>query len=566
MKKENGAILPFTAMSVFTFLIISGVMLTVGLISRERARIRAAVDITLISAANVVCPSRLCLDQVRATAISTLQANLRSRELDGISTNDIDDSGSPRHLWQTEHYTIEIERGRWKPLEGFESIEGDWQQQHPGTPSHSVLYAVRVRVASRINPIFKLLAPSMLSIESRATAIASPVEQSCVAPFALPLCSLLDSNGDFDQNKVAHADRLFSSIDRFGADSTHNIVPDFDWSVVPTEALENHSVLVDLFDGLKAKYNGKTVNSCEYPTTRFRSATDHYGVVGVPGDRMASEDLIQVLVTGPGCAPAVIGQEFQILPEGLAQTTSADLIWSQIANQSVGSVTDAQHRPLQELISGGEAVPANALYFANHASNDACQGVAIGEKEPLAPFDVRPSFGVCNSRRSGFGRESWSEFQRRSVADQPGDQVCPYEDQEFASPYWKIKIPIIADESQNAQSCQGVLGSTEDPVLDPTAHYTIVGFITIGIYDVDIGERPPSLDSFPTADRDVRRCSGIATPRGEIIPENLPQFPFGFRDAAGNSRNCNLVRARVDSNVRSLAGSNDAGASPVLVE
>ena len=562
MKRECGAILPLTAMSVFTFLIVSGVMLTIGLISRERARLRAAVDISLLSAVNTVCPSRECLDRVRATAITTLQANLRSRELDGISPTELDQAGFLRHQWQTEHFTIDIERGRWKPLEGFESIEGDWQLRHPGTPSHSVLYAVRIRVASRINPIFKLLAPDLLSIEANATAIASPVEQRWVAPFALPLCSLLDENGDFDQAKLAHADRFFSSIDRFGATSTNNVVPDFDWSVIPADALANNGVLEDLFGGLRAKYLNQTVKSCEYPTTRFRSATDHYGVVGVPGDIPPDEEFIQELLTGPGWAPAVVGQEFTILPEGLSQGISADLIWSKIANQSV---TDAQHRPLSELILDGQPVPANALHFANEPSRSACQDVAQGDKEPLAPFDVRPSHGVCNSRRSGFGNNDWSDFQGRSVSTGPSDITCPYEDNEFASPYWKIQIPVIADESPNAQSCQGVLGSMEDPLLDRSARYSIVGFITIGIYDLDIGQPAPSLAGFPVADSAVRACSGIATQRA-IIPESLPQFPFGFRDAAGNARSCNLVRARIDGNVRSLAGSNDAGVSPVLVE
>jgi len=567
MKNEHGAILPLTAISVVTFLLISGVMLTIGMIARERAQLRAAVDVALISATNVVCPTRECFERVRETAVETLKSNLSSSELNNLSASDLDEAGHPRRQWQTEHFTIEIDRGRWKPLEGFESVEGDWQLRHPGAPAHSLLYAVRMRVTSRINPIFKLIAPTQLSIEARATAIASPVEQRCVAPFALPLCALIDGNGDFDQSKLAHADRFFTSVDRFGGTSAQQVVPDFDYSIVPADALAHQSVLEDLFEGLRAKYLGGVVRSCEYPTTRYRSVSDQFGVVGLPGDLAANEELIQVLVTGSGCVPAVVGQRFQILPEGLSQSLSADIIWSQIANQNVGNVTDAQHRPLEELLPDGVAAPSGAVYFENQPLANGCDAVARGEKNPLAPIDVRPSFGVCNSRRSGFGRDNWREFDRRSFVDEHGQTVCPYKDGEFAAPYWKIQIPVIADESSDALSCQGMLNSGEDPILDPaSSRYTIVGFITVGVYDVDIGEAPPSLSLFPKRNSEVVACSGIAT-QGGVIPEKLPDFPFGFRDASGASRSCNLIRARVDSNVKTLAGSNDSLAvAPVLVE
>lgn len=564
MRREQGFFLPLSAPLLLTLLLLVGTMLTISLVARERSKVQAIVDVSLLSAMNRSCPSIECFDDVRRTAIDTLRSNFKSPELDELLANDLDESGNARTRWESEHFTVELERGRWKPLKGFESVENEWQGFHPGIPAHAVTHAMRLRVESRVSPVLGLLPRELLPTGGSGTALASLVNEDCVAPFAIPLCSIVDAAGNFDQEKLSRADRLFTSPNRYRSGANRDVVPDFDWSLVDASALNSPDALQAFFDGLGVEYADGAVRSCSYPTTRFSSLSDHFGVVGIPGDVVPNEELVKFILTGKGCAPAVVGQQFKVLHDDLTDTETQELLWAQVSNRQLGHATDGTHRPLSELVDGHLPIKSQSLFFSKEPFASSCQAVAEGRKAPDGAFDYRPNSGVCNSRRSGYGMNRWDDFAARVTTNDDGKTLCPYQDAEFEKPYWKIKVPIIADEREDAASCQGFLGSSEDPIPSTSDDYSIVGFITIGIYDMDIGNDAPSLGTFPLSNDGVKECTGLAS-YGRIIPETN-EFPFGFKDASSSSDSCNVVRARIDRKVQFIAGSEDDMIQPVIVE
>ena len=111
-----------------------------------------------------------------------------------------------------------IERGIWDGG-AFRSTEGDWNTRHPGVPNWVAANAVRVhllRTKSGLASRLFTFTPDKIAADSTATkGQASGTE---VAPFAIPVCDILDRRaeyyGETDEREICHGDIAFGDSAR----------------------------------------------------------------------------------------------------------------------------------------------------------------------------------------------------------------------------------------------------------------------------------------------------------------------------------------------------------------
>lgn len=128
---------------------------------------------------------------------------------------------------------------------------------------------------------------------------------------------------------------------------------------------------------------------------------------------------------------------------------------------------------------------------------------------------------------------------------------------------WQTLIPIIADDTTDASSCIGILGSKNSPVTNPNRNWRVIGYVRSYIFDNDIGAAPPLP---PGADRGGRALPPFVPGGSEIPTEDIPpvcdysydRSPWAFDpDGDGQGDNCNMVRGRVACEARLIASDSE---------
>ena len=572
---ERAATLIIALPLIVALLLVGAFVLTLAFRARERTRLQVASDATAQAAAGVVCSSKTCWENSRKVALETLRLNAKLNSDVLFDAADTNPDGSVRTHWESAGYSIKVERGMWLPNSGFESLEADWQRINPGKPKVAVQNAIRVEVASTVLPLIDFGIKGLLHASGSATALAQEVESVCAAPFAIPACALYNQAGELDQKQICLTDRLFTAIDHYcpgGGDC--GVLPDFDYEPLVNPPNDDWTLLFqqNSVESIQTD-SGNTDISCFFPTPRSPEISDHFGVVGVAGTTPANVALVRRALMQPyGCTEMAIGQPFSILAEGLTTRELGELVWSNITNAAQGGGEDRAHGEFSGLSSaaGFNGISDNInRAFSDNSSRMTCEAIA-NHALGASLWSTRPSYGVCNSRRTDFG--NWSEYNRRSpsTGNPFGSTACPSHDQQFNQPAWHIKIPVIAEPGETAASCAGTLNTSTDPRIEASKNYEIVGFVSVVIFDQDIGSLPPSLDNFSLGS-EARGCAGIGegVPGPDAPPPPPPSelFPFGFVGLNGTPTPCNIVRARIDCNSNIFASSFDNKRNlPRLVE
>lgn len=465
-----------------------------------------------------------------------------------------------------------IERGRWTPELGFESVESPtWQNDNPGKPRSAYVNAVRVRLRRPHITIMKLpFTKWEHAVEIEALAVADTVKEERIAPFAIPVCALMereDTFADF-QKDVSKADRLFGRADRFCPSGDCDILPAFAYGICENDPQRyaddpNTSYFADAESAeLAITSLGLPFSASDeghYCLTQHMKPTQHdqeraggdnwamhnrqpfieiwnsYGLVGLPegaggaGPGMQEDDLLTVLqqaLVDKVNVRAKIGDRFYILPEGLTSSIAGDDIWSIIAGINAPHETRVG---LQESHLG--TLKRNLNYYLTSA----------GHAEWLSDMDQMQTVhhqGLCPSRRMEIDAgDSTVNGDETMVAFQPAqsdpDQI----------PVWRVRVPVIADvDSDEPVTCPGLRGvsgadqSGAPPV--PDHQWEIIGFVTAEIFDVSIG-------------RPAERAA-------DEVPGFPSEFPWGFETDGdlGTRENCNVVRARIVGSTNFIAGAN----------
>lgn len=548
-------------------IILLGLLLSVGVLtfmnySNRRTTIQSAIDVSLINAAHVICSSISCWDTSRAAFLESLQANLKNFDFSFVNFSETDVDGYPVTSWEFEGTKISIDRVRFKFDDSSESLEKSWQRDHPGVPVHLVQYGLKVSFETELDSLAEKILPLKLKVKAQGTVAAGPLRAPCVAPFAIKACALLKESGDLEEANICSYDRRFGPSNGYCRPGERCLqVSPFDYDPLNEAPFSGvPSYPNSLFPSNFVKYFApKNDEACFYSTPRigaFRSGVKDQNIVGLPGDSViANETLLQNFISDEGgCIPAGIDQTFQILHDGFRQETTAKILWDQISNSNVGGVTDANHRPLEELTDRGEININFNSFFEGGRASDSCRIFANSGNRGVFEQFAR---GVFSSFRSGFG--IWSDFDARSKLDS-GLLKCPWADDKFNSTFWKTVVPVIADMSPNAEPCGGILGASEDPLIKETSQYKIVGFAPLNIFDVgyNSAELPSGLGS------NALQCARMSG----SVDEELPNFPFVFRNQDGVKVEGVQVRGRIECGAKTFGGASAAlgEAVPVLIE
>ncbi|MCB0343594.1 MAG: Tad domain-containing protein [Bdellovibrionales bacterium] len=479
---------------------------------------------------------------------------------------------------------ITVQRGRWlvrdddfdghNEYRGFQSLEAHDAAMNNeatrGIPPILSANAVRVVIERTRKPLIGSVFGGVDHVD-KAEAIAiveRPIDAVCAVPFAVPACAIRNSeNGGLDQG-LCEGDRLFTRADQFctGQNCRNNSVaaenrplptfpseacrPDGAYShtdvAMYESAQEANQAMGGLvrFDALVDDENPVCVTQHGQPMSevaleqktrwgfhakKYPSSIEHFGVVGLPSREVRFGtvlDKVESIFNDPlhaGCVPMRLGEEFQLLNEGMTgERFDSNIVWDKISNPALGEQSRVRLRDTE-------------LGSIEHSAN-------IFRVQAATPFDLDDNFfkthGVCPSR--------WVEPDSENViaAQGPGGTMVtvPFKPRSGISDdtrVWKAKFPVIA--ATNIDESGLCASGNELRHLDADARIEIIGFVDGYVTDVSIGEQSQSAQ-----EAGIPEGSGIA---------------WGF-SVPNQTTECNSVRAKLSCGTNFIAGDVPPGANP----
>lgn len=439
------------------------------LLQRE---LRAAADAAAHAGAVSLCATETCWQDAQAAAINTLRNHIVHGNLGDPATPDLDPRQGPVWTDSASNWRVSIERGRWLPGGQFITLE----QPHSALAAGAVPLAVAanaVRVGVERPGLSFIATPAWLGgrdhgVNAWATAVKGTPEAGCVAPFAIPVCALYHDEVFAEGDSMTSGDRLFMRTSRFcdtsipGDPACRRILPEFFYE--PSKDPAAAGVIVE-------------APTCSWNNARLPEVSDHYGVVGLPESYgTVTEAKVRAIIdkTARPCVPARIGERFNILEAGLTESQTDQALWRQI---SVSYDTSDPSHPQFSLAYQGTQVATKP-----HGAS-AC------------PADA--GWGACNSHRyvcNGVHGQTYFPEGRFAHGFRPqtteANVTWPAVDPD--TPLWRVQVPVIAPVGSTTLDCPGGTGPTaEDEWVTTSKAYEIIGFLTVNLFDADIGWPPP---------------------------------------------------------------------------
>lgn len=581
---QQGVIFVLVAMMILIFVTMVAIIINVSYSNIVRSELQIAADAAAHAGAAQLCSTQTCWEHARQAAVKTLGQHVvhgRMADKARFSPNLFDAGGSPLGpKWVEGNFEVLVQRGRWWPkavpagfgirtypargsFEPYDVEAESWQALHPGCPDYSAANAVRVKIKRpQMNMFISPYGRRDYSVEAEAIAHADLLRRECVPPFAIPVCHLVNADGDYDPARACEFDRYFTQSARYcGPGVDCSVLPGFPWQ--PTDEPDPW-VIADPKWCVEYDPAAPNPDKCYDPnlSCAFRqetpanvSVSDHYGVVGLPvplGDPMPEdpEQLISYTLDPANEQPCFwteTGDQFRILEGGLTNEGTGDQIWRQIISGMDPPGARFVHTPYKDT--------ELSHFQVNHRLSNNRPWCLRGDYPP--PADS--SWGMCNSRYFSFNPadcvdptvlncELGTNFLNE-VWFGPMFLILIFRDY-YTTPcftdnsletrsVWQIRVPVIADYAADGAPCEGRDGAASDPLIDPNRTYIVIGFTTVNIFDVDIGVDPPAD---PAPGDPYYACT-------QAYPVNLlgdlRKIPWGF-----SRGRCNLVRARsvCDSN------------------
>lgn len=573
---ETASVLVIFVVMIAALVTLAFLAINASYVSVMRAELQVAADAASLAAASKLNSRVSGWESSREIALGILSEHRVASGLTGFDTLELDSTSSESewNLSSNRNLIARVERGQWTSTQGFTSYEGSWQTGNPGIPAFAAANAVRVEL---LRPQTELLQPSFwnnkttYNVAGSSVALRGPVDPVCAAPFAIPICSLVDGSGDLaPASKLCQGDRVFTESARYCPSDTPECgkLPTSPYSMcsdtfpaspggftLPADDSRLGIMFGSILGGFFGEYRPVEPHNQQNPelprtppgdicyshhgaTTRsacgewgwrrrqlFDSIADHYGVIGLPGTGPITEADVLGVLQDPsdtrGCVSAALGQPYRVLHPGL-QTTGADtIIWDLITNQRGGGSASPNHTSYGSTMFG--SMQRHYEVYEDYASN---LGLATN-----CNVDRRWK-GICNSHRGRYNMSRGLEWNTdgvryftfklfsSAVPDPISGATTAITDDTLV---WQTQIPVIAEAgSNNVQPCKGFLSSASDPLIDPSKTYVVIGFINVTAYDTDIGHPPPnySINSYEDGSFE--------------FPENL-RF----------SNNCNNIRGRI---------------------
>jgi hypothetical protein len=246
IKSQSGIAIPILAVTIVVCLIFAALSFNISYWKVVRGELETAADAAATAGASALCFEIGCYDDALESARRVLSRHVLHGNVGDAAGMDLTGSGP---VWQAggtgSNLRITIQRGRWwgggekpawvnvvsssVPFEPFDEVSGDWQARHPGLPRFVAANAVYVKIE---RPKQKFLLWSGGSGEyqvfAEAVAAKSEMKQQCMAPFAVPVCSLMNNLGKIYSPLNCMQDLYFANEQRYCTDPTDcYMLPEF---------------------------------------------------------------------------------------------------------------------------------------------------------------------------------------------------------------------------------------------------------------------------------------------------------------------------------------------------
>lgn len=402
-----------------------------------KSRLQEIVDSSVQAGAATFCATRACYDDAYETALRTIENKLTESNL--VPADFVLERGSGPHWDIGDDLHVEVERGYWWPADPssvdlptgnltlhennrFEPIDRtdgtSWEDSNEMRPRHIIANAIYTRI-SRTHLFDSLAVMGKFKVEQDVSAygVNGDVEggEVCAAPFAVHICSLLNSQGDFDANQASEYERFFTGINRYCADGDPDcdVIPGTLWTPVVDETRRNkrNSLSSDMGNSINVPAGVSPFprrHACSYEphgSTRIYpdSLADQFGVVGLPGSAgTATESGVVAVIQAPadgtatihtpgGCSVVSIGSRFDILADGLTSAATDDVVWNQINDTTENSYNHPEY--LDTFF--GYGVPT---YKAKGDTGWFWNNIEPDTRSRLCDQFPDPRVGACNSR------------------------------------------------------------------------------------------------------------------------------------------------------------------------
>lgn len=610
---DRGAALVFLVILLALIIGIAVFIINIGTSFNIQAELQNAADSAALAGTSRFCMTEDCYTEARAAAIETLSQHQSRSGWGGVSSLRISPSNSTStwHLEGTNNLLVTIERGRWRPASNtFESMEGAWQNLHPGVPGMLVANAVRITISRPQTKIMNaLLGPQQFEIAARAVATTVDDSTINVAPFAIPVCSLLDHQGHYSADssnaEICSGDRLFAATNRYGAGAGSTVLPSFPYypcsssTIIGTMRCISPSYAEAKDEGnnncstfwlywfmsedqvtfnppldqplarvpaafQQGQYcltrHGSIFLSGTYPDFyevqgwngdyRYSDINNHYGIVGLPGavpeNQIQSRIKSNLVSSYPAAWSTSIGAQFSPLTAGLTEACGNPA--------SANCLDTVIWEAIKSKGAGGTHIPASQsivgamdrnLYFFL-AEDDM---TFYTYPDPRVFFPDGNSRGVCNSRRGLFSKPT---------------VPLPYD--EYGNKLIAARFDLLPAVGYPAtggnQSHDSNVWRISIPVVADENGRAGSCRGMLGSSD------DPELRAVPTDGHTPDyQVEGFVTAEifdvdvGRTPPTLSSYTPTGY----GFKQNCNLVRARIDCGRPFITSSNQSRIAPRII-
>lgn len=611
IQRENGIVIALTAIIIVALVGVVAMLVHYGYLSSVQTELQAAADSAALTATGRLNTATTGWSDAREAAVRALnEFHVLSGVGDDQSFNlSLEQVGVEWDLADEKNLKVRIERGLWMPAKPnapatFTSFEGEWQTNNPGIPRYAAANAVRVSLERPKTRIFGSPFGGVPEYSVSATSIAlrGPMESVCVAPFAIPVCALLDKDGEFQREDICQGDRLFTRVDRYCADETSDAeclvrtLPSTPYTPISSAIPAGNAALQPFTDSSSRINPGFYRMGLPVPTIRysneegfeeyrlvlpkydsevhfplFRSTHDftYWACIGIAIDLggpdywfwrnqqtfNSSKRTDHYGVFGlPGESGLQSELEGKILdvfalspthPEACVKANIGDP-FQVLENGLTRSEADGA---IWTLINGAAPEEANRYSrtmlgsIEGHTEEvNVTANLIDGRYVRRGCPPTRASTGVCNSHR---GKYELVPIQNPGPNPDVWEYNAVYAFKLFPgisdeSTVWRAKVPVIAAEGEGVGSCEGMEGVHVDPRVSAAHPHKIIGFVDAIIYDVDIGNPPPD---YPIATLDNA---------------STEPFPAQMRF----QENCNNVRARITCESQFIPTSDPSTSRP----
>jgi len=566
IRKEKGSVMIFVAVIIFAAVIVVGLLIENSRKSLSAKNVQDSVDAAALAAVAEMNGSAKGWANAKSSAVKVIQQQdihgakeLQDLVLDqwspdsdcgGPCTNDpFDPAVNSGNFGVSGNVQVKVERGFYwydedEGAEIFHSVEGNdpdmeldylditiQDSENPlpdkvaakyGLPTFILANAVRVTMTLTDVPtiIGKMLGQTLGTVQRSAIAVSNRNPEQCVAPFAIPACSLLLNT------KATSPDDAMIQLDGYqpGLACVRELV-----------FTESNPEIPGRMEGMaRARVFPRPPARMDNPrllNTLMNHPID--GVFGMPGSyssdphETTAQDLGNFFKDGVGCVNAKIGEKFKPVQRLLGESGFYDD--KSVENAMATYIDDSPHTftsifgALNEAdwIAQGRRVPRPGL-----KRNYPHPRVQIGPKgrnpaERIITFPDRLSPSASSDETAAGGVEMaqlllaniehpeyWASPMCHSRKLVNANNNLPRHDGTPAAPInpakaRPVKIMVIAPTADDYDYCdwEAVFSHTSQKIDSPTADSApvVVGFVNGYMYDFNIMDLTNTNNTHATA-------------------------------------------------------------------